>query len=473
MIISSNTPLLKTQEYFNKVSTQSSDTKNRKAIFKFTEALYDLNLWYKMVFLFLTPDKNTNTDKIYSLGGLLELTSIGNNINWSIEGIEFNGTSSYINTNFKPSFIDTQNINNTAQGNICTFCDIINPGENVTLGAVNSTITRDAKFAFDISTKKPVSYSCYWEDETKTSEVSGSAGFWLASTKSTSTTSETYIQKNGQTINNINFSGTDFVVDKNVYVGCYNNINNEPDNFTQQKIAFLGFGQQIEQNLAKELYNIYKSITESDFIFLTTHSRFLPVPVPSPTIPLPVTPSVTPSTSNPSVTPSVTPSTSNPSVTPSVTPSTSGPEVTPSVTPSTSGPEVTPSVTPSTSGPEVTPSSSSPTPSVTPSVSSGIERFLNKLTGVLDLDQYIGEDESRIVSITAPQANNTIFYNNNPSSAANQSMKRMMIFLNGVQQSAVDFPAGFIGQKFGYNINVNAEYPLFIGTFVDGDVTLL
>jgi hypothetical protein len=69
--ISSNTALIKTQEYFNKIASITNSPKDRKQVYKFVQGLYDLNLWDNMVCWLLRKDQNVGTGVIvYSLGGL-------------------------------------------------------------------------------------------------------------------------------------------------------------------------------------------------------------------------------------------------------------------------------------------------------------------------------------------------------------------------------------------------------------------
>jgi len=82
-----------------------------------------------------------------------------------------------------------------------------------------------------------------------------------------------------------------------------------------------------------------------------------------------------------------------------------------------------------------------------------------------------GENELQQVSLTTVGTIDALFFNDNPSSAQNQNLKRMLVYVKGKQRSVVDFPEGFIGQKFGYSATSTTKFDT-LGTFTDGIVQL-
>jgi hypothetical protein len=102
-VYTSKIVLLRTQEYFNKISSVSTSTKDKEIIFKFVEGIHDLGLWDSMVCWPLRSTQNTGTNTVFSLGGLgtYNGTLIGGPT-WGADGISFGGNTQRIE--YSPQF---------------------------------------------------------------------------------------------------------------------------------------------------------------------------------------------------------------------------------------------------------------------------------------------------------------------------------------------------------------------------------
>ena len=68
---SSNIALLKTQEHFNKVASESSETKDRSGVFQFIDKIKELGIWDNFICWPLRKDQNVGLGNVaYGLGGL-------------------------------------------------------------------------------------------------------------------------------------------------------------------------------------------------------------------------------------------------------------------------------------------------------------------------------------------------------------------------------------------------------------------
>ena len=389
MIITSNTSLIKTQEYFNKISAITDQNKNRKAVFAFVGGLRNLQLFDNICCWLLIPDQNTGVgSKVISLGGLAPTVhSIGNSLTWTEECVSVNGTSSFLDTSLNPVSLGI------LQSSASLFVDVISPGvSGVTIGAFE---TSSSTFGLNVCSKNKVSYSCFAENMTQTSDISGSEGFWLASQEE----GNFFIQKNGVTVETTTFGGINTPPNRNLYVGAYNNAGT-PLTFTSQTIGCFGFLSGISKSDASKFYQLYKDTIGHTL----TQTEILPSPTPSTT----------------------------PSITPSITPS------------STSG--ITPSPTPSTT----------PSPTPTPTASQTVS-FTNTLVAdSLEGSVYIGEDPQNDVTITS--ANQDIVYYNtrtgNVTPAQNFSVK-----VGGVEVATISMQPSYIGQQIGFRLRQSGGLP--------------
>jgi hypothetical protein len=95
-VITSKLALLKTQEYFNKISSVSSETKDKKSVFQFVEGIHDLGLWDTMVCWPLRSSQNAGTGlTAYSLGGLGTFNgTLVNGPTWGADGVTSAGGAS-------------------------------------------------------------------------------------------------------------------------------------------------------------------------------------------------------------------------------------------------------------------------------------------------------------------------------------------------------------------------------------------
>ena len=273
MIITSNTSLIKTQEYFNKISAITDQNKNRKAVFAFVGGLRNLQLFDSICCWLLIPDQNTGVgSKVISLGGLAPTVhSIGNSLTWTEDGVSFNGTTSFLDTSLNPVSLGI------LQSSASLFVDVISPGvSGVTIGAFE---TSSSTFGLNVCSKNKVSYSCFAENMTQTSDISGSEGFWLASQEE----GNFFIQKNGVTVETTTFGGINTPPNRNLYVGAYNNAGT-PLTFTSQTIGCFGFLSGISKSDASKFYQLYKDTIGHTL----SQTEILPSPTPS------TTPSPTP-----------------------------------------------------------------------------------------------------------------------------------------------------------------------------------
>ena len=95
-VVTRKIALLKTQEYFNKISSVSSDIKDKRSVFNFVEGIHDLGLWDSMVCWPLRSSQNAGVgNTAFSLGGLGTYDStLVNGPTWDTDGIEL--TNNYI-----------------------------------------------------------------------------------------------------------------------------------------------------------------------------------------------------------------------------------------------------------------------------------------------------------------------------------------------------------------------------------------
>lgn len=94
-VVTRKIALLKTQEYFNKISSVSSDVKDKRSVFNFVEGIHDLGLWDSMVCWPLRSSQNAGVgNTAFSLGGLGTFDgTLINNPSWSTTGMVTNGTT--------------------------------------------------------------------------------------------------------------------------------------------------------------------------------------------------------------------------------------------------------------------------------------------------------------------------------------------------------------------------------------------
>ena len=208
MFITSNISFLKVQEYFNRISSLTPLSKNRRMVFRFVEGLYDLGLWKDVACWFLTTDKNVGiSPTVYSIGGLgytehpcgyAQEEQLGyfdafaNNVSWNLCGANFFGNPT--------SFIDTT-LNPLSAGfsptNVSLIVEVIDPQyrpSTTEYGTIGAYESQQAKLGLDISEIGPVRFSSSYKYETLTTEISGSPGFWVASRTAAD---EVFIHRNG------------------------------------------------------------------------------------------------------------------------------------------------------------------------------------------------------------------------------------------------------------------------------------
>jgi hypothetical protein len=140
-IRTSNTVLLKTQEYFNRISSVTSETKDRRSVYQFVEGVYDLGLWDSMICWSLRSSQNAGTGATaYSLGGLgtYNGTLVGGPT-WSENGIIYDGVNDCITTSF-------------TQGATQVFCGVV--GDMPTSGSKGN-------FIAGVNSASP-SHTIYW-----------------------------------------------------------------------------------------------------------------------------------------------------------------------------------------------------------------------------------------------------------------------------------------------------------------------
>ena len=113
-VSTSKTVLLETQKFFNKISSVATDIKDKERVFKFSEGVRDLGLWDSMVCWPLRSSQNAGVGSIaYSLGGLgIFNGTLTNEPTWGSEGVNFNGSSTYI---------QNTELEDNAQGTIAAF----------------------------------------------------------------------------------------------------------------------------------------------------------------------------------------------------------------------------------------------------------------------------------------------------------------------------------------------------------------
>jgi hypothetical protein len=113
-VSTSKTVLLETQKYFNKISSVSTDIKDKESVFKFSEGIRDLGLWDSTVCWPLRSLQNAGAGSVaYSLGGLgIYNGTLVNNPTWGSEGINFNGSNTYI---------QNSDLSDNAEGTIAAF----------------------------------------------------------------------------------------------------------------------------------------------------------------------------------------------------------------------------------------------------------------------------------------------------------------------------------------------------------------
>ena len=95
-VVTQQIALLKTQEYFNKIASVSSETKDKRSVFKFVEGILDLGLWDSMICWPLRTSQNAGVSNIaYSLGGLgVYNGTLSNGPTWGADGVTFNSNNS-------------------------------------------------------------------------------------------------------------------------------------------------------------------------------------------------------------------------------------------------------------------------------------------------------------------------------------------------------------------------------------------
>ena len=88
-VVTRKIALLKTQEYFNKISSVSSDVKDKRSVFNFVEGIHDLGLWDSMVCWPLRSSQNAGVgNTAFSLGGLGTFDgTLVNGPTWGINGV--------------------------------------------------------------------------------------------------------------------------------------------------------------------------------------------------------------------------------------------------------------------------------------------------------------------------------------------------------------------------------------------------
>ena len=101
-VVTQQIALLKTQEYFNKIASVSSETKDKRSVFKFVEGVYDLGLWNSMVCWPLRSSQNAGVgNTAFSLGGLGTYNgTLVNGPAWGLDGVTSAGgiSTPHINT---------------------------------------------------------------------------------------------------------------------------------------------------------------------------------------------------------------------------------------------------------------------------------------------------------------------------------------------------------------------------------------
>ena len=94
-VSSSKIVLLRTQEYFNKISSVATDIKDKESVFKFVEGIFDLGLWDNMICWPLRSSQNAGVgNTVYSLGGLGTYNgTLVNGPTWGVDGMLLSSTS--------------------------------------------------------------------------------------------------------------------------------------------------------------------------------------------------------------------------------------------------------------------------------------------------------------------------------------------------------------------------------------------
>jgi hypothetical protein len=120
-VVTSKIALLKTQEYFNKISSVSSGTKDKESVFKFVEGIHDLGLWDSMVCWPLRSAQNAGTGSTaYSLGGLGTYNgTLINGPTWGVDGVTFASASSQ-----RIETIDVSTLSSELNSGIATISNI-------------------------------------------------------------------------------------------------------------------------------------------------------------------------------------------------------------------------------------------------------------------------------------------------------------------------------------------------------------
>lgn len=97
-VVTKQIALLKTQEYFNKIASISSETKDKRGVFKFVEGILDLGLWDSMVCWPLRSSQNAGTgNTAFPLGGLGAFNgTFVNSATWNSDGTTLDGTNQYM-----------------------------------------------------------------------------------------------------------------------------------------------------------------------------------------------------------------------------------------------------------------------------------------------------------------------------------------------------------------------------------------
>lgn len=97
-VSTSKTVLLETQKYFNKISSVSTDIKDKESVFKFSEGIRDLGLWDSTVCWPLRSSQNAGASiTAYSLGGLGVYNGTFKGVlTWGLDGVNYSSPGSYI-----------------------------------------------------------------------------------------------------------------------------------------------------------------------------------------------------------------------------------------------------------------------------------------------------------------------------------------------------------------------------------------
>ena len=104
----------------------TSGATERAAINHFVKGVKRLGLWSSMVCWPLRSTQNAGTGSTaYSLGGMGTYNgTLVNGPTWGADGITFDGTNDYINTNFTPSATDNVTVFSAAKRTSVAFGDI-------------------------------------------------------------------------------------------------------------------------------------------------------------------------------------------------------------------------------------------------------------------------------------------------------------------------------------------------------------